>query len=65
MRGRFLAQRRKAAERCRVSEGFLCAIASLRENSFFAIQPTLLAVLQKLLPLTEAMVMPRSNTHHY
>ena len=33
--GRCLAQRRKDAKRCRVSNGFLCAFASLREKYFF------------------------------
>ena len=32
----FLAQRRKDAKRCRVSKGFLCAFAPLRERYFFA-----------------------------
>jgi hypothetical protein len=30
--GGFLAQRRKDAKRCRVSKGFLCAFAPLREK---------------------------------
>jgi hypothetical protein len=30
---RFLTQRRKGAKRCRVSKGFLCAFAPLREES--------------------------------
>src|SRR5215208_4904783 len=32
---RSLTQRRKAAKRCRVSKGFLCAFAPLREKYFF------------------------------
>ncbi|HKG97198.1 MAG TPA: hypothetical protein VKA97_05270, partial [Pyrinomonadaceae bacterium] len=34
MRTVFLAQRRKGAKRYRVSKGFLCAFAPLREKSF-------------------------------
>jgi hypothetical protein len=30
-----LAQRRKGAKRCRVSEVFLCALAPLREKIFY------------------------------
>jgi hypothetical protein len=31
---RYLTQRRKAAKRCRVSKGFLCGFAPLREINF-------------------------------
>ena len=37
----FLTQRRKGAKRCRVSRGFLCAFAPLREKYFFVTGLTL------------------------
>jgi len=33
---RFLAQSRKGAKRCRVSKGFLCVFAALREKQFLS-----------------------------
>ena len=38
MSGRLLAQRRKGAKRCRVSNGLLCAFAPLREKILFDLE---------------------------